>query len=253
MLSAHEQKVSDGWVLYYNEDGYPYYYNEETGESEWAEYEDYGEDQNTGYTEVRQLSTSFVKCYKLIALLDQTGDDDADQDDEEQSEEEDEDEAGSEDEDDEEEADSEEESESDEESKVQREQRIFDKVMEQKFLEYLKTPEGIAAAQVSALHSSKSVKKRSSYILSSQIELERVGRKVDKRLAKKSSLVEQEYVRSLRSKKKEKNVPSNTIFGKLMETTNAWMFPPAEDKSVTSNVSLLTNIFCELLVTSVVL
>lgn len=47
-----------------------------------------------------------------------------------------------------EESGSEYESESDEESKTQREQRIFDKVMEQKFLEYLKTPEGIAAAQV---------------------------------------------------------------------------------------------------------
>lgn len=52
MLSVHEQKISDGWVLYYNEDGYPYYYNESTGESEWAEYEEYGEEQN-GYEEVR--------------------------------------------------------------------------------------------------------------------------------------------------------------------------------------------------------
>jgi len=54
MLSIHEQKVSDGWVLYYNEDGYPYYYNESTGESEWAEYEEYVEEQNNDYEEVRR-------------------------------------------------------------------------------------------------------------------------------------------------------------------------------------------------------
>lgn len=40
------------------------------------------------------------------------------------------------------------EDESDDESRNQREQRIFDKTTEQQFLEYLKTPEGIAAAQV---------------------------------------------------------------------------------------------------------
>jgi len=33
------QGDSDGWTLYYNEDGHPYYYNEHTGESRWAEQE----------------------------------------------------------------------------------------------------------------------------------------------------------------------------------------------------------------------
>ncbi len=75
-----------------------------------------------------------------------------------------------------------------------------------------------------------------------QAELERVGRKVDKRLAKKYSLVEQEYVRSLKSKKKEVPVPSNSIFGKLLESTNAWMFPPAEDKNSGSQVWFLLRI-----------
>ena len=38
MQSNHEGKLSDGWVLYYNEEGFPYYYKESTGESEWADY-----------------------------------------------------------------------------------------------------------------------------------------------------------------------------------------------------------------------
>lgn len=53
---------------------------------------------------------------------------------------------------------------------------------------------------------------------------------------KRSSFVEQEYVRSLKSRKKEIAVPSNTIFGKILEATNAWVFPTMDDISVSNKV-----------------
>ena len=66
-----------------------------------------------------------------------------------------------------------------------------------------------------------------------QAELERVGRKVDKRNAKRSKEAEIEYVRGLSSKKKDedrKTGSSVTSFAdittKVLESTNAWMFPP---------------------------
>lgn len=37
---------SDGWILYYTSEGHPYYYNEYTGESQWAEYEDYSQNKD---------------------------------------------------------------------------------------------------------------------------------------------------------------------------------------------------------------
>lgn len=68
MLSIHEQKVSDGWVLYYNEDGYPYYYNESTGESEWAEYEEYVEEQHNDYKEVRRNQNGLHRLAVLTVV-----------------------------------------------------------------------------------------------------------------------------------------------------------------------------------------
>ena len=65
-----------------------------------------------------------------------------------------------------------------------------------------------------------------------QAELERVGRKVDKRNAKRSKEAEIEYVRGLSSKKKDEDGKTGSlvtsfadITTKVLESTNAWMFP----------------------------
>jgi hypothetical protein len=64
--ALHEAKLSDGWVLYYSEEGYPYYFNEATGESEWAPY-DY--DSSTYYDVVNNSSGMRVTALFHCAVV----------------------------------------------------------------------------------------------------------------------------------------------------------------------------------------
>ena len=42
MQHQHQSEdVNDSWVLYYSEEGFPYYFNQITGESVWAETDQY--------------------------------------------------------------------------------------------------------------------------------------------------------------------------------------------------------------------
>jgi hypothetical protein len=68
--------------------------------------------------------------------------------------------------------------------------------------------------------------------LSIQAELERVGKKFEKRAMKRSSEAELEYVRELSTKKKDLATRPATIVNSvaevttnLLESANAWMFP----------------------------
>jgi hypothetical protein len=117
----YNQKLRDGWVLYYSEEGYPYYYREETGESEWAQV--YDDSTQRGVTVVKDSIDENEESVGSETASDDSGDE------------------------------SDEESESDEMegSKNSGSQRsTIDMEMEARFLEFLKTPEGIAAAEVSA-------------------------------------------------------------------------------------------------------
>lgn len=59
--TSYEEKINDGWVLYYSEEGYPYYYKESTGESEWAPVTD--DDGNPiTYDDVRPHFRSHLAC-----------------------------------------------------------------------------------------------------------------------------------------------------------------------------------------------
>ena len=65
----HEEKIQDGWILYYSEEGYPYYYKESTEESEWAPLDSNFYHYNRHETTIKVNNYFIARHIKLIYTL----------------------------------------------------------------------------------------------------------------------------------------------------------------------------------------
>jgi hypothetical protein len=131
-------RESEGWTLYYSEEGFPYYFNSITSASEWATQDSYfesweDEKQRIAFNKSKNAHQYVGHLYENYEMHGKNEEDDADEfaeDDENEDEEEDEDDEDS--------------IEEDEESGGS----SLDETLEKKFKEFLRTPEGIEAMLV---------------------------------------------------------------------------------------------------------
>lgn len=207
-MDTYNAKIAAGWILYYTDEGYPYYYHPETQESEWAEYDDEGDNNwkeiNTSNDEIGAVYTEEEVNNSQIYNEDSTEEDSDEEVSDEGSDEDDSDDYGS--------------SEEDEETVNGDEDNVlsklsddaFDRAMEAKFKAYLRTPAGQAAAEA---------------------ELNRIGRRFEKRSNKRSRQQEKEYVRSLMERKKHDDIAAQqrhqqqSFFSNVMQLTTQWLYP----------------------------